>query len=122
MNEYDQFVMASEYKGAIKIEKEAAEKEPAMTKDEPKTTANVQEKFETENPFFSDIQALYREYGFMVNGRTIETTLQDLLKLCPRKREKTDAYNGLVKHLRERYGVELVITSRKKNNLKKEEL
>lgn len=121
MNEYDQFVMASEYKGAIKIEKEA-EKEPLMTKDEPKTTANVKEKFETENPFFSDIQALYREYGFMVNGLKIETTLQDLLKLCPRKREKTDAYNGLVKHLKERYGVELVITSRKKNNLKKEEL
>lgn len=120
MNEYDQFVMAFEYKGAIKIEKEA-EKEPTMTK-ETKPTVNVKEKFETETPFFFDIQALYREYGFMVNGLKIETTLHDLLKLCPRKREKTDAYNGLVKHLKERYGVELVITSRKKNNVKKEEL
>lgn len=97
-----------EYKPEMQAEKEWTEEE--------------KEEEEDIKPFYLDIQALSKIYGFMIPGLKIEVGLQDLLKICPRKRERSDAYYGLVKHLKERYGVELVITSRKKNNLKKEEL
>lgn len=111
MNEYEQFVMATEYKGAITHKREEEEQTIENEEHNPKTTM----RFESDDhPFLSDENALYMKYGFLLNGMKIETTLQDLLQICPRKREKTDAYNGLVKHLKERFGVDLIITSRKK--------
>lgn len=111
MNEYEQFVMATEWKGAITPQ---PQEELGMTEKEEQNIKTTTMRFESDNPFLSDENALYTEYGFLLKGMKIETTLQDLLKICPRKREKTDAYNGLVKHLKENFGVDLIITSRKK--------
>ena len=63
----------------------------------------------------SDIQRLERHYGELHKGKTIETTLQEILAVIPKKRARTDAYDSLVKKLESEYGVKLIITSRKKN-------
>ena len=67
----------------------------------------------SDNQFDSDIERLESAFGRMKTGLCIDTTLQNLLTICPRKRERTDAYNGLVKYLKDEYGVILTITSRK---------
>jgi hypothetical protein len=60
-----------------------------------------------------DIRAITEKWGDLRNGLCIETTLQELLTIVPRHRPRIDAYNGLRSLLRDKYGVELVIKSRK---------
>lgn len=69
--------------------------------------------------FGSDVEALQKKHGNFINGLSIEETLQELLKICPRKRPRIDAYQGLVSYLNSEYGVRLIIKSRKtkKENL-----
>lgn len=69
----------------------------------------------------SDIQRLERRYGELYEGKVIKTTLQEILVAVPRNRARTDAYDSLVKKLESEHGVKLVITSRKKNKLRKEQ-
>lgn len=64
--------------------------------------------------FDDDVEKLESRFGKLKTGLCIETTLQDLLKICPRTRQRTDAYNRLVAYLKETYGVKLIIKSRKK--------
>lgn len=64
--------------------------------------------------FDSDVEALRKKYGDLETGLTIEITLQELLKICPRKRTRVDAYQGLVSYLKSKYEVTLNIKSRKK--------
>ena len=61
----------------------------------------------------SDIKAITNKWGELRPGICIETTLQELLTLVPRHRQRIDAYNGLVSELWFRYGVTLTIKSRK---------
>lgn len=62
-----------------------------------------------------DIKALCEYSGMKTvkEGMTISITLQEILKICPRKRHRKDSYNSLVKYLREQWNVELFITSNK---------
>ena len=62
--------------------------------------------------FKADIDAIESRYGKLYDGLTIETTLQDLLTICPRNRRRIEAYRGLVATL-EKQGVTLTIKSRK---------
>lgn len=64
--------------------------------------------------FDSDVEALRKKYGDLETGLTIEITLQELLKICPRKRPRVDAYQGLVSYLKSECGMTLNIKSRKK--------
>lgn len=68
-----------------------------------------------ENP--SDIQRLERQYGELHEGKIIDTTLQEILAVIPKKRARTDAYDSLVKKLESEYGVKLIITSRKHSKI-----
>lgn len=61
----------------------------------------------------SDIQRLEQYYGELHEGKVIQTTLQEILAVIPKKRARTDAYDSLVKNLERDYGVKLIITSRK---------
>lgn len=76
---------------------------------QPQTTTITPEKYE------ADIKALcdYAGTTTLTEGMTISITLQDILKIRPRKRRRVDSFNSLVKYLRERWGVELIITSNK---------
>lgn len=71
-----------------------------------------------------DITALcsYAGLSALPKGMTINITLQEILKICPRKRHRIDSYSTLVRYLREQLGVELVITSNKTKNNGKENL
>lgn len=61
----------------------------------------------------TDITALNSRWADLLTGICIETTLQDMLTICPRHRPRIEAYNGLVSYLKDRYGTTLVIKSRK---------
>ena len=60
-------------------------------------------------PFLSDIRALVDNYGPLYQGMIIETDLQTMLEICPRKRRRSDAYNSLVNYLGREHGVTLMI-------------
>ena len=64
--------------------------------------------------FDSDVEALQRKYGEMRSGLCIETTLRELLEVCPRKRARTDSYNSLVSYLKVEFGVSLIIKTQKR--------
>ncbi len=59
-----------------------------------------------------EIEVLAQHVGGIASGMTIEIDLRELLDLLERKRRKADSYYQLKKHLKEDYGVELIITSR----------
>ena len=64
----------------------------------------------------TEIRILEERYGELKEGMVLWIDLQTLLEIIPRKRQRTDAYNRLVKAL-ERRGVTLCITSRKKKSI-----
>lgn len=104
MDDFLQYWEGTEYK--------SSQPTSPMTTSEKKEMEQVLEK---DDPFLLDVTALYGKYGFLIPGKTIETTLRDLLLICPRKRERSDAYVPLMKHLKERYGVELEIIKQRKH-------
>lgn len=63
-----------------------------------------------------EIEVLAAHVGGIASGMTIEIELRELLNICPRKRKKADSYYQLKKHLKDDYGVELIITSRTSKN------
>lgn len=79
----------------------------------PETTIPKDSGTNDEN--LSDIERLEKHYGELHEGKEIQTTLQEILAVIPRKRARTDAYDSLVRQLERDYGVKLIITSRKKN-------
>ena len=60
-----------------------------------------------------EVIVLVHEFGPMEDGKVIQVSLQQMLKLLPRVRRRKDAYKRLVNHLLDAYGVKLVIVSRK---------
>lgn len=81
----------------------------AMPDDKKIMTAHiVPEKFR------EDVKALSQyigEAGFK-SGLCIEVALNELLRVVPRERKRTDAYNTLVKYLKDELNITLII----KNN------
>lgn len=57
----------------------------------------------TPEMFKNDVEALTRYIGeeHFISGLSIEVTLSELLVVIPRKRRRCEAYNSLVKYLRE---------------------
>lgn len=73
------------------------------------TTHIVPEKFR------GDVAALTEYIGAekFKSGLTIEVTLVELLSVVPRNRRRTDAYDALVKYLRDECQINLTIKSSK---------
>ena len=65
--------------------------------------------------FTSEIEMLRSKFS-LTKGSRSEIELQDLLKLCPRKRKRVDAYKGLVSELK-RNEITLIINSQKKRRI-----
>ena len=63
-------------------------------------------------PYADEIKRLEAKYGPFAEGMSITVELKKLLKICPRKRRRKDAYHALQKTLNE-MGVTLIIKSRK---------
>lgn len=81
----------------------------------PNVAVGVKEKdSKREEKYCTDIEALKKQYGDKFrSGVCIETSLKEIINLCPRERRRTDAYTGLVGYLKSEYGVILKITSNK---------
>ena len=71
----------------------------------------------TPEMFKNDVEALTRYIGeeHFISGLSIEVTLSELLVVIPRKRRRCEAYNSLVKYLREERNILLTIKTNKKN-------
>lgn len=69
-----------------------------------------------------EIEVLAQHVGGIASGMTIEIELRELLGILDRKRKKADSYYQLKKHLKEDYGVELIITSRTSKSNKEGEV
>lgn len=79
--------------------------------------ATVQDTSTTQT---SEAEIVERTFGVFYEGKVIQTDLRTLLSLVPRKRERADAYRGLIKELKER-GVSLEILPRWKMNQQNKE-
>lgn len=78
-----------------------------------KACPDVIEKTDS-NKYESDVEALKARYrDDFKTGLCIETTLQEMLGICPRKRRRSDAYKGLVGYLKRNYDITLIIKSQK---------
>lgn len=82
--------------------------EDAENESEPILDAPPSSKFD------DDVTALRNFVGDseFQSGLSIEITLQELLNIVPRQRRRTDAYNTLVKHLKDNYKITLKITKK----------
>ena len=65
-----------------------------------------------DSKYEAEIKALVAEFGNL-SGLCIEVDLQRLLEIVPRRRRRTDAYQGLVSELKSKLDCELIIRSRK---------
>lgn len=71
----------------------------------------------TPEKFKDDVKTLVKYIGeeHFISGLSIEVTLSELLAVVQRKRRRTEAYNALVKYLREERNILLTIKTNKKN-------
>lgn len=46
-------------------------------------------------------------------GLVIETSLSELFEVCPRERRRADAYDSLIKFLRDELGIDLIISKKR---------
>lgn len=76
----------------------------------PKTNTEViiTPKQQREKIYRKDSEALLRVYP-VCYGDELSVSLQELLTICPRKRQRADAYVGLIGYLKRIYNVNLVI-------------
>lgn len=88
-----------------------------FTETKQKESPNPTSEFETK--FAKDISALCHKFGALCRGDNLEISLKEMLRICPRHRQRCDAYNSLIKGLKDDLGVSLTIKSRKQNNLLK---
>lgn len=64
--------------------------------------------------FKNDIEALGTYIGReLESGLCIKVDLSELLTVIPRERKRTDAYNTLVQYLKDEFGIDLIINSKK---------
>lgn len=70
----------------------------------------------TPEKFKGDVEALAGYIGeeHFISGLGIEVTLGELLAVIPRKRRRCEAYNSLIKYLREERNILLTIKSRRR--------
>ena len=99
-------------------------KSHVSNREEELTMPHVIDEKDSKSKFDSDIEALkllYRD-RFSTGLTIIETSLQDILRICPRERKRADAYTGLASYLKKQYGITLIITSNKTKKGDKNEI
>ena len=75
--------------------------------------ANVENQPEKKHYDDLDLQALYDRYGELQTGKVITIELNECAQLLNRKRVRLDAFKTLQNRLKNDYGVELKIYSRR---------
>ena len=81
------------------------------TTEAPATEVIIKQKPQPTRNYDADIEALSVFYS-LDPGSEVVIQLQEILILCPRERQRADAFQGLIRELSKR-GVTLIIKSRK---------
>jgi len=83
---------------------------PAGDKEERLNSRRIEKK-----PYEEEVSILASHFGGLQEAGTtgLCITLQEMLQLCPRKRQRADAYKGLLGYLYSVYKIQLTIKSRK---------
>lgn len=89
---------------------------PKKKEEQKKTTADKTGIKDAPVSSLSEVEVIEMAFGKLYEGKEIKTDLRTLLNLVPRKRERSDAYKGLIKELKEAHGVSLQIVPRWKLN------
>lgn len=78
-------------------------------------SGNVSEREDIPEKFRDDIErlAIYVGNQNFISGLCIELSLSDILSIVPRQRRRTDAYDALVKYLKNERNITLTIKSNK---------
>ena len=80
----------------------------------PDVNVNKENTIIVPDKFKEDIEALENYIGRKLeSGLCIKVDLSELLTVIPRERKRTDAYNTLVQYLRDEFGIDLIINSKK---------
>ena len=80
----------------------------------PDVNVNKENTVIVPDKFRKDIEALENYTGRKLeSGLCIRVDLSELLTVIPRERKRTDAYNTLVQYLRDEFGIDLIINSKK---------
>lgn len=80
----------------------------------PDVNANKANTVIVPDKFRKDIEALENYTGRKLeSGLCIRVDLSELLTVIPRERKRTDAYNTLVQYLKDEFGIDLIINSKK---------
>jgi hypothetical protein len=81
---------------------------PAGDKEERLNSRRIEKK-----PYEEEVSILASHFGGLQAGTGLCITLQEMLQLCPRKRQRADAYKGLLGYLYNVYKIQLTIKSQK---------
>lgn len=80
----------------------------------PDVNVNKENTIIVPDKFKEDIEALETYIGRKLeSGLCIKVDLSELLTVIPRERKRTDAYNTLVQYLKDEFGIDLIINSKK---------
>ena len=80
----------------------------------PDVNVNKENTIIVPDKFKEDIEALETYIGRKLeSGFCIKVDLSELLTVIPRERKRTDAYNTLVQYLKDEFGIDLIINSKK---------
>ena len=80
----------------------------------PDVNVNKENTVIVPDKFKEDIEALENYIGRKLeSGLCIKVDLSELLTVIPRERKRTDAYKTLVKFLKDEFGIDLIINSKK---------
>ena len=80
----------------------------------PDVNVNKENTVIVPDKFKKDIEALEDYTGRKLeSGLCIKVDLSELLTVIPRERKRTDAYNTLVQYLKDEFGIDLIINSKK---------
>lgn len=80
----------------------------------PDVNVNKENTIIVPDKFKEDIEALETYIGRKLeSGLCIKVDLSELLTVIPRNRKRTDAYKTLVKFLKDEFGIDLIINSKK---------
>lgn len=76
----------------------------------------VEKELKIPDKFQDDLYALANYIGVdkLKSGLCIDLTLAELLSIVPRKRRRTDAYDSLVKYLKDELNINLTIKNNKR--------
>ena len=80
---------------------------------EPKEISTITPLENTKVIEYDEIAAIEYEYGKIEDGSEVNVDLRTLLKICPRRRPRADAYKGLISKIKKERNATLIIKSQK---------